>query len=83
MLEALGKSEPNEPREKKKGNCTSRAKLSVAWKPLDASASTTFQSIDVQTKTTTSKVMKDSILVKNVQRLDGQYIILVDGKDRD
>ena len=77
MLEAPGKSELNESMEKMRDNGISCSNLSVAWKPLNASMSTTFQSIDAQTKTTTSQVLKDSILVKNVPQLNGQYVILV------
>lgn len=79
MLKALEKSGLDESMEQMRGNGTSRANLSVAWKPLNASSSTTFQSIDIQSKTTKSKVMKDAILVKNVRQLDGQYVILVEG----
>lgn len=77
MLEALGKKEGMEKDEMMEGNETSTVNLIVAWKPLNTSASSGFQSIDAQTQTTASEVLEDAILVKNMHQLDGEYIILI------
>ena len=58
------------------GGSSPTTMLTVAKRPLNASAATVFQLIDPKTLSV-RELFEDRIVVSNIRQVDGQYVVLI------